>query len=128
MLAHSESKFNLHKNLTWGDVKVKIDSLVFVIKIPKNRNSKGEIVELFEIKGKSFCPVQAISRLKAVGGNLVAPKSPVFRFDSGLMLSLLTVNKLLYDLLYPVISDAVCGLSGHSFRVQFPLPWLTDLM
>jgi hypothetical protein len=114
ILAQKESEFNAKETLLWNDIKFRKDnSLLIHIKIDKCRNKNGSYVDLFEFKGHGCCPISVLKKLQEFRNN---PNSPVFQFKNGKLLTPLTLNKIVRDLLRPIIGNAADLISGHSFR------------
>ncbi len=82
ILAPKEFGFNEKEHLTWKDVSIRSDSVTVKIKIPKCRHLRGEIVELYELKGFSFCPVQALKKYFDVKGRHAPANGAVFQLCS----------------------------------------------
>jgi Phage integrase SAM-like domain len=120
ILSPSVNSYNIHETLLWKDVTVGKDFVILRVKIPKSKNMNGEFVELFQIKNSSYCPVKAIKRLKEISKFSSDPLSPVFRFDNGTFLCSYNLNKLLIELLTPVLGVSARLFSGHSFRAGIP--------
>ena len=120
LLSGKDSISHPSENLLWEDVHIRNDSVVIKIKIPKNRNSKGQFVDLFEFKDSRYCPVLAVKKLKLMLGRKDVSKMPVFSFSSGILLTPMAFNKSLVALLQPVIGEAASSISGHSFRAAIP--------
>ena len=57
ILCPKETYFNMDECLLWEDIRFSEDSVTIHVKIPKNRNLKGEFIDLFKIQNKSYCPV-----------------------------------------------------------------------
>ena len=77
---------------------------------------KGEFIDLF--KNKSYCPVSALTKLKK--NHNPSPKSLVFQFCSGSLLTPNILNSSLRELLLLVIGSSANHISGHSFRAALP--------
>lgn len=116
LLCSNEKKFIPQESLLWNDITLKNDTAILRIKIPKSKNLSGEIIDLF--KTHKCCPVRSLNRLKKLKGNI--PDSPVFIFDSGILLTPTRVNEYLRDLLKPVLGADYGEISGHSFRAAIP--------
>ena len=120
LLGSKEGSYNPSETLLWEDVVFKNDSVIIKIKIPKSRNPRGECVDLFELKQANYCPVTALRRLKQLTGSKARATSPVFTFESGKILTPCSLNTTLFGLLQPVIGQAACQITGHSFRAALP--------
>jgi len=120
LLCYNENKFNPSETLLWEDVKIRDDSVLINIKIPKNRYSKGEYVDLFEFNGHNCCPVNAIKALRLSKGTNLNLKSPVFCFNDGKLLTPKMLTARMHSLLLPRIGEVAYKLSGHSFRAGLP--------
>ena len=114
ILAQNDCEFNSKETLLWSDVKFRKDnSLLIHIKIDKSRNKNGSYVDLFEFKGHGCCPISVLKKLQEFRNN---PNSPVFQFKNGKLLTSLLLNRIVRDLLKPIIGKAAELISGHSFR------------
>ena len=120
ILCSSDKSFHPNESLLWEDVAFKNDSILIRIKIPKNRNQKGEFVDLFKIENTSICPVLAMIRLQDLKGLPIDLKKPVFCFESGKNLTSDCLNSCLKQLLVPVVGKEAELISGHSFRAALP--------
>ena len=120
ILCKNDVNFHPKETLLWKDVKLKDDSVLIKIKIPKNRKSDGEYVDLFEYKNRSCCPVSAMKRLDLLKGRGNKIEKPVFQFSSGILLTQSVFNSSLKTLLAPVIGPSALEFSGHSFRAAIP--------
>ena len=119
LLGAERGRYNPSEILLWSDLTFKNDALTVRVKIPKSKDPQGEDVDLFKLKENSYCPVQALLRLKNMQSNY-NPKSPVFKFDNGIILTQSTLNTTLRELLSPHIGEAATLISGHSFRAAIP--------
>jgi hypothetical protein len=118
LLSKSEFAFNKNETLTWNDVRFLKDGSVQILnKIPKNRTPGGETIDLFAYND-SCCPVAALKRLwKDLSHNL---SDPVFRFESGKLLTMKLFNEVLRDCLSVRFGQKANCFSGHSFRAGLP--------
>jgi hypothetical protein len=118
ILPTSESSYCEAETLLWKDLKFRKDNSVLIhIKIDKCRNRQGSYVDLFEFKGHHCCPIKC---LKALYTENFCSSNPVFQFSSGKNLSAKLLNRILYDLLHPVIGSKANDVTGHSFRAGLP--------
>ena len=114
ILAQNDCEFNSKETLLWSDIKFRKDnSLLIHIKIDKCRNKNGSYVDLFEFKGHGCCPISVLKKLQDFRSD---PDSPVFQFKNGKLLTSLLLNRIVRDLLKPIIGKAAELISGHSFR------------
>jgi len=120
ILAKNERNFNQSDILLWSDVKIKDDSILLHIKIPKNRIAKGEFVDIFEFDKHNCCPVKALKKLYLSKGRNLNKNSPVFCFENGKLLTPSLLTSTMRSLLHPRIGAAAEQLSGHSFRAALP--------
>jgi hypothetical protein len=121
LLAKNDQTYNNFETLLWNDVLFKEDSIVIKIKIPKSRFAQGEIVDLFCIKNQRLCPVKALLKLKnIVNEKMMNTNGPVFTLENGSFLTSVKLNKLLSELLVPVIGPVGKQITGHSFRAALP--------
>ena len=120
ILAKSPSSFNPGETLLWSDVSVKKDSIMIHVKIPKNRNKKGEFVDIFEFKGHNCCPVSAIKNLYKLKGSAGLDHLPVFSLQNGRLLTPVYFGNLIQTLLAPHLGSSATLLCGHSFRAAIP--------
>ena len=119
-MAKNERVFNHSDILLWDDVKFKNDAILLHIKIPKNRIAKGEFVDIFEFDNHNCCPVKTMKMLYLTRGKNLKKNSPVFRFESGKMLTPAFITSTMRVLLHPHIGASADQLSGHSFRAAIP--------
>ncbi len=117
-MSHSELAFNSYDTLLWYDVKFLGDTSVKIHrKITKNKTPGGDVIDLFEFEG-NCCPVASIKHLyDTLPHNLI---DPVFRFDSGKLLTQKLFNETLYSCLHPIFGEKASNYSGHSFRAALP--------
>jgi hypothetical protein len=120
LLSVAATSFNSSETLLWRDVVVEKDTVILHVKVPKSKNKNGEFIELFEIPGNPYCPVNALKKLKSLSKFSSDPNSPVFRFDDGSFLSSYALNRTLLSLLEPVLGVSAKLFSGHSFRAGVP--------
>jgi len=120
ILCSNEKTYNPSETLLWRDVKIRGDSVLINIKIPKSRNPKGEFVDLFEFKDNNCCPVNTLKKLKLVKGRSAMEASPVFCFKNNSFLTPKNLTSTVQSLLLPVIGDSAKLISGHSFRAGIP--------
>jgi hypothetical protein len=120
LLSQKSDAFNSNETLLWKDVILKDKEAVLHIKVPKSKNEKGEIVNLFEIENSAYCPVKALKRLKTISKFSSDPNLPVFMFENGKMLCNTVLNRTLVSLLEPVLGESAKFFSGHSFRAAVP--------
>jgi hypothetical protein len=105
----------------WSNVIFGKNSIAICIKVPKSRNPKGEIVDLFSITEGSICPVSVIKSLYAKSKGVNKQNIPIFQFKDKSFLSCSTVNNFLIEFLRPVIGNEAAHVTGHSFRAALPL-------
>jgi hypothetical protein len=120
LLPQSSKSYNPKETLLWSNISFGIDSVSICVKIPKSRNPKGEIIDLFKISEGSICPVTVLRNLydKADGTN--NQNVPVFQFQDKSFLSCDKINTFLRSLLHPVIGEESGHITGHSFRAALP--------
>jgi hypothetical protein len=124
ILAPSEWAYNKHETLLWSDVDITEDSVLIHVKISKNRTQGGEHIDLFPFSSHNCCPVKCLTRLQrmcmAKTDGKLADGEPVFRFDSGKLLTSEKLNTTLELLLRPHLGDQARDIQGHSFRAAIP--------
>jgi hypothetical protein len=120
ILPPADKNFHAKEIFLWKDIAFKEDSVILKIKIPKSRTPQGEIVDLFEIRNSSVCPVKALLNLKSKLGQSFNPNAPVFTFEDSSYLTLPVLNSLLLKLLHPVIGEEARAVTAHSFRAALP--------
>lgn len=120
ILPANEKRFNPSDTLLWNDVKVRGDSVLIHIKIPKGRNPQGEFVDLFEFDRYNCCPVKALKALSLAKNSKVSQKTPVFQFKNGTLLSAKALTEKMQMLLEPKLGQAAKLFTGHSFRAAIP--------
>lgn len=118
LLAENENSFCPPDTLLWDDLKFRKDNSVLIhVKIDKCRNTNGTYIDLFEFEGQNCCPVKA---LKALKEKRFCTGKPVFQFYNGKNLTKNMLNKVLHELLEPIIGVSAYDISGHSFRAGLP--------
>jgi hypothetical protein len=120
ILAPSEWAYNQHETLLWSDVNITEESVLIHVKISKNRSQGVEHIDLFPFDSHNCCPVRCLTRLQRLSmaktdGRLV-DREPVFRFDSGKLLTSEKLNTTLELLLRPHLGAQARDIQGHSFR------------
>jgi hypothetical protein len=124
ILAPSEWAYNKHETLLWSDVDITKDSVLIHVKISKNRTQGGEHIDLFPFRYHNCCPVKCLTRLQrmcmAKSNGKLADGEPVFRFDSGKLLTSEKLNTTLESLLRPHLGVQARDIQGHSFRAAIP--------
>jgi hypothetical protein len=116
LLPQSSKLFNPNETLLWRNIIFGQDSVSICVKIPKNRNPKGEIIDLFEVTEGNICPVTILKNLYSKAKGRENPDMPVFQFENKTFLSCSTINAYLDKFLRPVIGDEAKHITGHSFR------------
>jgi hypothetical protein len=118
ILAKAEFSFNYSETLLWKDIKFFEDNSVQIFsRVTKNRTPGGENISLFEFTGPC-CPVSA---LRILYNNSPKCKDlPVFRFNSGKLLTQKSFNIIIQNSLYPHFGKTAENFSGHSFRAGLP--------
>jgi hypothetical protein len=119
ILSPSENNFNPVDTLLWNDIEFSKNSALVHIKVPKNRNAKGEYVDIFRFEKYGCCPLAALEKLKSIR-NSSAENEPVFKFSSGKLLTQSSMNTCLKVLLKPHLGGEAGFVSGHSFRAAIP--------
>ena len=120
ILSPSESRFNPAETLLWTDVKIRTDSVLIHIKVPKGKFPQGEFVDLFEFEGHNCCPVKTIDALYSYRKRYSDKNVPVFTFDNGKFLTAKLLTEIVQTLLKPIMGNTVSLLTGHSFRAALP--------
>lgn len=121
ILYPSENSFDKNTNCVWKDLNFDSDeNVVLHIKSPKSRKKGGDFVDFFMFGDETICPVRAVRRLKAISKFSLESESPVFRFDSGKLLSKTLMNKTLKSLLETHLGKYSSLVYGHSFRSGIP--------
>ena len=118
LLASSDRTFDPSTTLVWRDIKFGQDNCIIHVKSPKSNRREGEFVDLFETPDHDCCPVRCLRQLKK--GKGVGDETPVFTFESGILLSPKNFNLTLRNLLSPVLGSAASQFSSHSLRAGIP--------
>jgi len=118
ILFSSESSFDPNTSFLWGDIQFRENSLLCHIKSPKSKNKGGDWIDIFEFPGNNCCPVKSMQKLKDMVGK-IDPKMPVFRFQSGKLLTKVNFNSTISGLLKK-FEEKGAKFSGHSFRAGIP--------
>ena len=118
LLTQQETGYDPTANLLWSDVKIKKDSVLIHIKLPKIRSTEGEFIDIFPFEGENCCPLAALKMHKnlQVKFGLFSPSGPVFRFSEEKNLSVASFNRILRALLKDVIPYGTDSITAHSFR------------
>jgi hypothetical protein len=118
ILSKFEFSFNPIETFIWKNVKFLEDESVLIItNVTKNRTPGGESVSLFKFHG-SVCPISALKNLQKA--SLCENDLPVFRFESGKLLTQKNFNLILTECLTPHFGSKAKDFSGHSFRSGLP--------
>ena len=95
LVPNKENSFDPITPLTWGNVK-HIDDNEFILFIPYSKTTglRGEVVDIFEIKGNKNCPAASLRRVQklTVSSGGYNDKKPVFSFSSGKNLTKYKIN------------------------------------
>ena len=119
ILPTKENSFSPDDTLLWKDIKfVSKNHVLIHIKSCKTKTVGGEYVDIFSFPGQGVCPVKALSKLKESSKS--DSDSPVFSFNSGVGLTLRSLNSTLRSLLEPKLGEESKQFSGHSFRAGIP--------
>ena len=116
LLAASKSTFDPSVTLLWGDVKLKEDSCMIHVKIPKSKKKEGEFVDLFNFPDSSVCPVKGLISLKS-SSLYKDDQKPVFLFANGTLLTPSVFNDTIRSL-----------LKAQQFRVIYIVLFLSFLI
>ena len=119
LLAASKSTFDPSVTLLWGDVKLKEDSCMIHVKIPKSKKKEGEFVDLFNFPDSSVCPVKGLISLKS-SSLYKDDQKPVFLFANGTLLTPSVFNDTIRSLLKAHIGNEARNFSSHSLRAAIP--------
>ncbi len=117
ILCQRERGFNKVDAFLWSDVSW-IDHDHVILHLRNTKSAKHETVDIFSIPSDSTCPVLALRRFQL--GSQWQPSSPVFTWLSGAQITPRDMNKLLPDLLKPLLGSSASQISGHSFRAGIP--------
>jgi hypothetical protein len=124
ILPSKTDEFCMNDTLLWKDVKFRKDrSILIHVKVDKSRNPQGSYIDLFEYKSHNCCPVETLLNLRSRKEN---PEKPVFQFQNGKNLCSSLLNKILRELLLPVIGPVAIDITGHSFRAGLPSAMATN--
>ena len=118
LLASSDKTYDPTTTLMWKDIKFGQDNCIVHVKSPKSNRREGEFVDLFETPDHGCCPVRCLRNLGK--GKGVGDSTPVFIFDSGVLLSPRNFNSTLRSLLSPILGLAANQFSSHSLRAGIP--------
>ena len=121
LLSTTEKSFDQCTSLTWSDITFYEDNAVLIhVKSPKSRNQGGDYVDIFTFTGHNCCPVKTLLCLKEMSKYSKDVSSPVFRFESGKLLTKALFNTTVRSLLARQIGIFNKNISGHSFRAGIP--------
>jgi hypothetical protein len=118
----AEESVSNPENLKWNQVSfTRKNSAIINIRFPKViRNTKGDFVDLFEIKNCSCCPYTALKKLAEIHQHLVKKNHEVFSFANGEFLTQKLLTETIKKLLKKHIGDSANQITGHSFRAGIP--------
>ena len=85
----------------------------------KNRTTGGDFVDVLSFPGHNVCPVKSLYALSNLS-QCKGPDQPVFKFDTGLNLTLRKLNSSIRELLEPTLGPDSRLFTGHSFRAAIP--------
>ena len=120
ILAFRSYGFNPASCLTWADIKFFENSILIQIKQPKCKANSNEFVDLFTFPIKNCCPVKCLTGLKKHSKHGKNTKNPVFTFKNGSLLTPVTFNCAIRNLLLGPLGKMSSDYSSHSFRVAIP--------
>jgi hypothetical protein len=121
ILAWNQYSFDPLTTLLWGDLVFDKDFVRIFIRFPKIFSAGGISIDLFEISDKSLCPVACLKKLRNSKNYQDRKNSdPVFRFNSGVLLTPKAFNETLRDLLFQFLGNEAKDFSSHSFRAAIP--------
>jgi len=121
LLSNWDNKFDMLTTLVWGDIKFFHNSVRIHVRFPKIFSALGVKIDIFEFKGHGCCPVTCLSELRKFK-EISEENSlePVFKFESGVLLTPQKFNSILRDLLFPILGKVAYKFSSHSFRAAIP--------
>ncbi len=116
------SSFDPKTTVVWENI-VKTDEGELLIFLPFTKTSgfKGFFLDIFPMHGCNYCPVKAIVELEFLckNKNFWCSKKPVFTLESGKLLTVQLMNKILLETLHD-FCDEKGKISCHSFRAAIP--------
>ena len=119
ILPANESKISPEDTLLWKDIKFVSENHVLIhVKNCKTKTLGGEYVDLFSFPGQGVCPVKALKKLRESSQS--DSDSPVFCFNTGVGLTLRSLNNTMRNLLESKLGEESKQFSGHSFRAGIP--------
>jgi hypothetical protein len=96
-------------------------SVIINVRFPKViRNTKGDFIDLFEIKNCSCCPYTALKKLAELHPHLIKKNHEVFSFQNGGFLTTKLLTETIRNLLKKHIGASANQITGHSFRAGIP--------
>ena len=122
MAMETETEFDPNNNLLWADVSPgeEGESVTLTLRSPKEvRGMRNIQVELFQVGG-DLCPLAAWGKFEGENKLGRAEEMPVFRWDSGRNITLGRMNKILKEILHPVVDYREGQLGIHCFRNSVP--------
>jgi hypothetical protein len=110
------------ETLTWDCVNFTSESTAVIqVRFPKNsKNGSCQFVDIFKVDKPAVCPYECLKNLKTFSSWSSKKDSPVFRFETGKLLTTGHFTKIIRNLLRPHLGNLVQQLSGHSFRAGIP--------
>ena len=110
------------ETLTWDRITfTNRRSAIINIRFPKAvRKPQGDFVDIFEIPGKSCCPLAALKKLHDLRQHVSKTSLPVFSFFDGKPLSPKIFVETIKGFLSKHIGANAENITGHSFRAAIP--------
>ena len=120
ILAEKDSCFDPTSCLLWKDILFREDSILIHVKLPKVRTEEGDYIDIFRFPEGSCCPVRALLGLKNLRKLSKNSEKPVFAFENGKLLTAVSFNLCIRNLLKKHLGVKSMELSSHSFRAAIP--------
>lgn len=120
LLSPTESSYDDKTTLLWKHVTFMDNYATIFVPFTKTRGLQGHVLEIFEYEIDSCCPYWALKNLFEESKNQhnFNMEMPVFKFNSGKLLTTKKLNEILKDLMSTLGSES--NYSCHSFRAAIP--------
>ena len=124
MLEPTQSSIDLIRCITWSKIKfLSSDSYTIFLALPKtSEEEEGVIIDLFAYEDSRYCPMFNLNKLLKLCEKIDRNKDNdmLFRFESGVLLTMSKMNILLKKLKELHFPDKQYHWTCHSFRSGLP--------
>jgi len=119
ILSESSFKCNYRTAFLWKNLKfLEGDGAIIFLPFTKAKKFAGDFLDLFIFPIKNYCPVTNLLQLRSMQIDLgiFDENSPVFKFNSGALVSKSKVNEILCSFTKNSLPPEFSNVTGHSFR------------